>query len=144
MGRKTLFLTDLTDETFKAAYSCIPQGTVGDVINERGMAFIYYNKLFKECELLQQVHDSITFQIPVGIGWKMHAQMLQAVKDSLETPLTTHYGRSFVIPADTCMGLTLMKEEGLELKAKKWPPTIDALADQLAQNYETLRERRGY
>lgn len=144
MGRKTLFLTDLSDETFKAAYSCIPQGTVGDVINERGMAFIYYNSLFKEAELLQQVHDSITFQIPVSIGWDAHAKMLQALKDSLETPLTTHYGRSFVIPADVCMGLTLMKEEGIELKSKKWPPTLEALAFKLEESYETLRQRRGY
>lgn len=144
MGRKTLFLTDLNDETFKAAYSCIPQGTVGDVINERGMAFIYYNKLFKEAELLQQVHDSITFQIPISIGWVAHARMLQALKDSLETPLTTHYGRKFVIPADTCMGLTLMKEEGIELKAKKWPPTLEALALKLEESYEALREKRGY
>lgn len=139
MGRKTLFLTDLNDDTFKAAYSCIPQGTVGDVINERGMAFIYYNKLFKPVELLQQVHDSISFQIPISIGWLDHARILQAIKDSLETPLTTHYGRSFVIPADTCMGLTLHKESGKELKAKKWPPTIEALAQALERNYEELR-----
>lgn len=144
MGRKTLFLTDLSDETFKAAYSCIPQGTVGDVINERGMAFIYYNSLFKEAELLQQVHDSITIQIPISIGWEAHAKMLQALKDSLETPLTTHYGRSFVIPADVCMGLTLMKEEGIELKSKKWPPNLEALAFKLEESYETLRQRRGY
>lgn len=144
MGRKTLFLTDLNDDTYKAAYSCIPQGTVGDIINERGMAFIYYNKLFKPVELLQQVHDSISFQIPLSIGWETHAQIIQAIKDSLETPLITHYGREFVIPADLCVGLTLMKEEGIELKAKKWPSTLEALATQLETIYNTLIERRGY
>lgn len=141
MGRRTLFLTDLDDTTFKAAYSCIPQGTVGDIINERGMAYIYYNKLFQPVELLQQVHDSISFQIPLSIPWEDHAVMLQAIKDSLETPITTHYGRSFVIPADTCMGLSLMKEEGIELKSKKWPSTIKELATKLEENYEKLVEQ---
>lgn len=140
MGRKTLFLSDLDDDTFKAAYSCIPQGTVGDVINERGMAFIYYNKAMAPVELLQQVHDSITIQIPLSCTWEQHAEMLQAIKDSLETPLTTHYGRSFVIPADVCMGLSLMKEEGIELKSKKWPTSISSLAQTLKESYEKLRE----
>lgn len=144
MGRKTLFLTDLDDSTFKAAYSCIPQGTVGDVINERGMAFLYYNKRFREVELLQQVHDSITFQIPISTGWDYHAMVLFEVKASLETPLETHYGRKFIIPADTCMGLSLMKEEGIELKAKKWPATIEELAKKLEENYETLRSKNEY
>lgn len=138
MGRKTLFLTDLNDETFKAAYSCIPQGTVGDIINERGMAFLYYNPIMKPAELLQQVHDSITFQVPLSLPWIEHARMLQAMKDSLEQPLTTHYGRKFVIPADTVMGLSLMKEEGVELKSKKWPGSIEDLAHKLEESYETL------
>lgn len=138
MGRKTLFLTDLNDETFKAAYSCIPQGTVGDIINERGMAFLYYNPIMKPAELLQQVHDSITFQVPLSLPWIEHARMLQAMKDSLEQPLTTHYGRKFVIPADTVMGLSLMKEEGIELKSKKWPGSIEDLAHKLEESYETL------
>lgn len=139
MGRKTLFLSDLDDSTFKAGYSCIPQGTVGDVINERGMAFIYYNSFLQPVELLQQVHDSITFQIPLSLPWTYHAEALQAIKDSLETPLTTHYGRQFVIPADTVMGLSLKKEEGKELKSKNWPASLGDLAKLLEQNYEALK-----
>lgn len=144
MGRKTLFLTDLDDSTFKAAYSCIPQGTVGDIINERGMAYLYYNKLFKPVELLQQVHDSITIQIPLDVPWQDHAYMLKSLKDSLEQPLTTHYGRSFVIPADIVMGDSLMKENGIEFKAKKFPTSIEEFAIKLEEAWETLKERRGY
>lgn len=140
MGRKTLFLTDLDDKTFKAAYSCIPQGTVGDVINERGMAYLYYNRLFQPVELLQQVHDSIGFQLPLSLPWKEHARILQALKDSLEQPLTTHYGRSFSIPADVVMGTSLMKEEGIEFKAKRWPKTLDELATQLEAAWRKLTE----
>lgn len=142
MGRKTIFITDLCDSTFKEAYSCIPQGTVGDIINERGMAFLYYNKQFKEVELLQQVHDSISFQIPLSMPWSYHAFVLQSLKDSLEKPITTHYGRSFVIPADVVMGLSLMKEEGYELKSKKWPESTSDLAEKLREGYEKLREKR--
>lgn len=140
MGRKTLFLTDLDDKTFKAAYSCIPQGTVGDIVNERGLAFIYYNKQFAPVEILQQVHDSITFQIPLSEPWTVHASIIQQVKDSLETPLTTHYGRQFVIPVDTVMGLSLMKEEGIELKAKSWPGTVEELARALEMGYGRLMD----
>lgn len=140
MGRKTLFITDLSDSTFKEAYSCIPQGTVGDIINERGMAFLYYNKIFREVELLMQVHDSITFQIPISMGWHYHAYVLQAVKDSLEQPIKTHYGRQFIIPADTVMGLSLMKEEGYELKSKKWPESVQHLEQALKLGYEKLRD----
>ncbi len=46
-----------------------------------------------------QVHDSIKFQIPLSLGWKRHAEMLIKIKQSLEQPLKTHYGREFVIPA---------------------------------------------
>lgn len=142
MGRKTLFLTDLNDKTFKAAYSCIPQGTVGDVINERGMAFMYYTSLCKPAELLQQVHDSIGFQLPLSLSWHEHARIIQALKDSLEQPLTTHYGRSFSIPADVVMGTSLMKEEGIEFKAKRWPKTLDELATQLEAAWNKLTNKQ--
>lgn len=74
MNRKTLFLGQWGDKLFKEAFSCIPQGTTGDVINERGMNFIYYNQQwFKPIELLNQVHDSIGFQVPLPADywWKL-------------------------------------------------------------------------
>lgn len=107
MGRKTLFLGHLDDQTFKEAYSCIPQGTVGDVINERAMSYLYYNQdLFGPVELLGQVHDEIVFQIPSPMhptrpcSWERHAQILMLIKQSMETPLTAN-GNDFVIPVDT-------------------------------------------
>lgn len=144
-GRKTIFLSDLDDSTYKEAYSCIPQGTVGDIINEQGMAYIYYNrKMFAPVEILQQVHDSITFQIPLPpiVSWLEHARILQKIKTNLEQPLKTHYGRSFVIPVDTVMGLSLMKEEGKELKSKNWPATEEALASLLSSNYDQLLKEK--
>jgi DNA polymerase-1 len=138
MGRKTLFMGNLgdyreRDKIFKEAYACIPQGTVGDVINERGMNFVYYEDGFDELELLMQVHDSIKFQIPMRIGWKRHAEMLIRIKRSLETPLVTHYGREFSIPADVCIGLNMDKHFMTELKGPEFSEDVDVLAEKLEE-----------
>jgi len=137
MGRRTVFLGPITGsnaiETFKQAYSCIPQGTVGDIINERGLCYIYNNQdLFGPIELLRQVHDEIGFQIPLNIGWKKHADMLLLIKKSLETPLTTHNGRTFVIPADLVIGKHMNKDEGYEVDSTK------DLATEIQQGWEKI------
>lgn len=121
MGRKTLFLSALkgpmADNTFKEAYSCIPQGTVGDIVNKRGLNYIYYNQdLFKPIELLRQVHDEIGFQIPLTTSWQSHAEMLTLIKVSLETPLKTHTGRTLIIPAGLTIGKTLNKSSGIDIE----------------------------
>lgn len=138
MGRRTLFLDTLNDQTFKEAYACIPQGTVGDVVNERGLEFIYYNpKQFAPVELLIQVHDQIGFQIPVSIGYKRIAELLIMIKQSLEQPLKIH-DYTFVIPADLTFGLTLDKKSGKEVKAKNFPKTVEALAELLQTSHADM------
>lgn len=139
MGRKVLFLSDLNSSTMQAAYASIPQGTVGDIINERGLAFLYYNRRYQAVELLQQVHDSIGFQVPLSLPWLEHAAILWELKASLETPIFTHYGREFVIPADIVMGKTLYKEAGLEFKAKKFPKSVEELALKLEEGWACLQ-----
>ena len=88
MGRKVLFLGKWTDQLLHEAYCCLPQSTCADVIDERGIQFIYYNTApyFKPVELLTQVHDSIAIQIPLWIDIKDHARVLIDIKNSLETP----------------------------------------------------------
>lgn len=146
LGRKTLFLGPLTDDTFKEAYSCIPQGTVGDIINEYGLEYIYYNPdKFKPIELLNQVHDSVGMQIPLNIGFAEHARMLMDIKRSLEVTLRIH-DYEFVIPADLTVSLTLKKEDGQDIKWKKFPTTEAELAKKLEEIYLELRgkhERQG-
>ena len=142
MGRKTVFLGPLTgrnaDKTFKEAYSCIPQGTVGDIINMQGINYIYYNQdLFKPIELLRQVHDEIGFQIPLATSWDEHARMLRLIKENFEIPLTTHNGRSFVIPAELTMGRTLNKDH------KKTSIDIDfsgCLSNNLKTSWEKIND----
>lgn len=114
MGRRTLFLGELNDQTFKAAYSCIPQGTVGEIINECGLEYIYYNQdLFAPIELLMQIHDEIIFQIPLNetCTFEDHARMLSLILRKLEPTLTTTHGQDFVIPAELTMLKNLFSED---------------------------------
>jgi DNA polymerase-1 len=139
MGRKTLFLDEWEDALFKEAYACIPQGTVGDVINERGVEYLYYNQdLFAPVELLTQVHDSVGFQIPISIGWSEHARMLTLLKSSLETPLKLPNGNTFVIPVDTSLGFSMYDKECKKISSKAFPTSLTALADKLKLTYEIL------
>jgi len=138
MGRKTPFLGRLDDATFKESYACIPQGTVGDVINERGMNYIYYNpEKFEPIELLGQVHDEIIFQIPLSVPWEEHARMINDIRSKLEIPLKTN-GREFVIPAD----LTIFKrfKKGTELKGKKFSRDLKVLSEQLASAWNEHKD----
>ena len=143
MGRKTVFLDQWGDSLLKEAYSCIPQGTTGDVINERGILFIYYNQnQFRPISLMNQVHDSVGFQIPLNCPWTEHAQMLLSIKNELEKPLTTYYGDTFHIPADLTMACSLWKEgHGDELKAAEIPSDVDEFAKKLESTYDKIYEK---
>jgi uracil-DNA glycosylase family 4 len=146
MGRKTVFLDRMDDALFKDAYACIPQGTVGDVIDQRGINFCYYNHdpIFRYVEILIQVHDQIGFQIPTPfhpttpVPWKAHSHILKSIKKSLETPLYTHYGTTFVIPADFFMGVHLNKDaedSGLSHKGNPSAKVKDFGPDNLEKLY---------
>lgn len=107
-GRKRLYMDRKDYNLFKEAYSFIPQSSVADIINRWGLIPIYYehNPMYKSVELLNQVHDSIIFQIPLDIGLSKHAYILRKIKDSLERPLTFS-GKKFVIPAEVKVGYRL-------------------------------------
>jgi len=137
-GRKTRFFGKWDDNLFREAYSCIPQGTAGDKINEQGINYIYYNQDdFGPIELLIQIHDSIGFQIPLSFPWLDHARMLKKIKDSLETPLVWR-DREFVVPVDLTIGKNLCKEEGVEIKSKDFPSSVEELAKRLEGSWTRL------
>lgn len=102
-GRRRVFLGRWGGELFKEAYSFLPQSTVADIINRRGLLPMYDDPLFRQVVLLNQVHDSIVFEIPVE-DWDYHASVLRALKESLEQPIEWR-GMSFVIPAEIKLGL---------------------------------------
>lgn len=139
MGRRTLFLDKWGDALFKEAYSCIPQGTVGDIITEYGVGEIYYNQnQYGPISLMNQVHDSVGFQISLDVPWIEHARMIDSIKRSLEATLKTPFGREFVVPADLTIGTSLYKGDGVELKAPQWPGDLETLSHKLKELYESL------
>lgn len=101
------FLGRYGEDLFREAYNFIPQSTVADLINHRGLLFVYERQdLFEHVELLNQIHDSIVFQIPIKVGWEYHATVLQTICDNLQRPIEWK-GREFSIPADVEMGVAM-------------------------------------
>jgi DNA polymerase-1 len=142
LGRKITFLGQWGDKLFKEAYSCIPQGTCGDVINERGINYIYYDQdQFAPAELLNQVHDSVGFQLPLALPMLQMAEILLAIRRSLETPLCWK-DRTFVVPADLTFGFTLYKGDCLELKGSAFPTDPQKLADVLTEKIGVLQRAK--
>ena len=144
-GDTRLFMDKWPDgnrgDLFKAAYAHIPQSTVGRKINEQGINYIYYNQdKFGPIELLRQVHDDIGFQVPLNIGFRKHAEMLWAIKKSLETPLVWN-DREFVIPADITCGFSFCKADSIEIKHSLFPGSISELETKLEEIHSTLMQK---
>lgn len=138
LGRRRLFTDRWGDPLWKEAYAFIPQSTVADIINERGLAFVMDNPLFKGAEILNQVHDSLVVQIsykdvPV---WK-HAEMLKRLVDSLQTPIS-YRGMTFSIPADTHVGVTLNKKKLMGVPVNDYS-TVQELARELSRIHSEVR-----
>lgn len=132
IGTKRKFFSLISDDLYREAYSHFAQSTVGDKINRDGLCFIYKNQdLFYAVELLNQVHDSIVFQIPLALPWEYHAACLIAIDNSLSSPII-YNGRSFSIPSDTKMGLNMAD------KVKVAGKTIDILTQSLDKAYYKL------
>ncbi len=114
-GRRRMFMDRWGDAMFKEAYSFIPQSTVADKINEDGLLYIYNNQdLFKHIEILNQVHDSVVFQIPIDVGWDYHYEVIMRIKQSLESKLE-YNGIKFSIPIDCEMGLNMKDTKEINL-----------------------------
>jgi len=138
-GRKVTFYGRWGTSLFQQAYSCIPQGTCGDLINERGVEYIYYNpKTFAPVELLTQVHDDVGFQIPLSIPLHKHAEILISIKESLEQPLKFN-DREFVPPADVVISFNMNKESGIELKGEQFSKNVNTLTKTLKESINKLR-----
>ena len=114
-GRKRKFMDRWGHVMFKEAYSWIPQSTVADKINRDGVLFIYNNQQwFKDVELLNQVHDSVIFQIPISVGLKKHSDILYRIKQSLESNITWRT-KSFSIPIDLELGFNLKDTVSIDM-----------------------------
>ncbi len=110
-GRRIRFLDAWSDDLFKAAYSAVPQSTVGDNTN-MGMRDIYNDHWIcspsgRNIDLLANVHDSCLLQVPISA---LHAEgdlafdkVIQRVYTHME-PELEYNGRKFKIPTDSKFG----------------------------------------
>lgn len=129
-GRRRVFLDRWGDDLFKEAYAYTPQSSVAEIINRRGLNFVYYHQeWFDPVELLNQVHDSIIFQIHMKHSAEVHAGCVLRLVQSLEEPISFR-GMTFNIPADVLCGTTLNKKKMKEVPVHEFP-SITGLAQQL-------------
>lgn len=127
--------------TWREGYAQLPQSTTADKINEQGLEYIYYNKhLFGPVELLAQIHDNVTTQIPLSIPLIEHARMILLIKQSLETPIYWH-NREIATPVDLSIGFNMYKEQMVDLKSKQIPGTPELLAEKLHEVINGLKEK---
>lgn len=108
LGRKRWFKDYLSSDLFTKGYSYIPQSTVGDVMNMRGLVFAHNSPTFNRAKIVNQVHDSIVFIFPIKEGKSALMEAIYAIKESLETPLVAR-AREFSIPVDLAVGYNLGK-----------------------------------
>jgi uracil-DNA glycosylase family 4 len=131
-GRRCQFRDRWDDNLFRSAYSFIPQSSVGDLLNEWGFEYIYYNQdMFGQIELMNQVHDAVVFQVPLDLGPLKAAEMCMHIKKSLEQSLTWS-GRVFRIPADLSVGYNMKQMEDIKSNAYE---TAGRLAELLSPIY---------
>jgi len=137
--RKVTFLGMWSDKLLHEAYSCIPQGTCGDCVNERGLIFTYYNSEFKPIEVLTLVHDSMDVQIPLSLPLFEHAKMLIRIREEMEIPLEFQ-GREFITPVDLVVNTCLNKDVGVELKGGAFSKDPMNLAQTI---YNSIKQLEG-
>lgn len=137
LGRKRLFTDRWGDDLFKEAYAFIPQSTVADIINMRGLAYVMDNPKFRGVEILNQVHDSLVVQISYKeVPVQRHAEAIKLIVDSLQQPITFR-GQTFSIPADCVVGVSLDKKKmkGVKVNGK----SVGELARHLSEIHEQIR-----
>jgi len=105
-GRKVRFMDAWGPDLWKAAYSCLPQSTVVDSLNE-GMVKIYNDEWITQIcrvDLLAQVHDSILMQLPISIFESDDFSKLKQRVYDYVTPELCYNNRRFKIATDSKIG----------------------------------------
>lgn len=128
LGRVRKFLDRFSDKLFMEAYSFIPQSTIADIINHWGLLYIFQNQeQFEHVRLLNQVHDSIVFEVPLWVTAEGHMAILESLCASLSQPVKFR-NRTFRIPAEVEIGLNMLETEPVELgNVDKLEQTLEAL-----------------
>jgi len=118
-GRKRRFLDKWGKDLFEKAYNFKPQSAIARLINRFGVCHLYYRQdLYDNVVFINQVHDSIWYEVPIIDGMESVVATILSVKASLETPIKIR-NHEFSIPVDTQLGFSINKDKMLEWKAKK-------------------------
>jgi DNA polymerase I-like protein with 3'-5' exonuclease and polymerase domains len=137
-GRTRLFLDRMGEDLFKEGYAYLPQSTVASIISWFGLIPFYYNEEYKDLVLLNQVHDSIGFQLPLSIGWEKISAILLSMKRQLEQPVYWR-GAQFTIPAELKMGFNFGRADEINpqgLRDVDLNKTQDGIAAELASKFD--------
>lgn len=143
-GRKRRFLGRLDDNLYKAAYSFIPQSTVGELLN-RGIVSTYYDQYnpslreyMRLVDMLNQVHDNMLFQYPIRTEGDVLnlAKAIHRIKDNLNIPLVAN-GREFIIRTDGKVGFN-----GKHMKKIDLEGSFEDLHESLKKAISKLREEQ--
>ena len=113
-GRRHLFLGRFSESLYNEAFAFPPQSNTADCIDRQGLIPLFYDPQFREVDLQSQVHDSITFQLPLSMPIAAMLEVLYALKKSLEQPLVWN-GRKFILPAEFSAGWSLGTQVDLAL-----------------------------
>ncbi len=137
-GHKRKFMGRWDKNLWRKGYNFNPQSTVAIKINEEGLIYIYYNQdKFRHLELLNQVHDSILFQIPISVPLSIHAEYLALIRDSLQTPL--HWrGVEFSLPIEVEVGYNLGNTQDINVSNL----SVDQITSSLKDAHERLEETK--
>jgi DNA polymerase-1 len=138
-GRSRLFLDRWGDDLFKAGYDYIPQSTIAYKINEQGMLYIWRTPCMKPVDLLNQVHDSLVFQLPLSLPTTQHAQILMDIIRSLETPIEWK-GSDIRLPVDVKVGYNLFDKDMKGVKVHG--QTVEELSKELEVVYADIKRDR--
>lgn len=129
-GRRRMFFGRANDaSTHRKAIAYAPQSMTGEQI-DRGLLAVW--RTFPEVQLLNQVHDSILFQLP----FEAAEELIPKVLDVMQVELTLKEGRKFAIPLDAAGGFNWgyadkeMKENPWGLKKWKGTETRESPAKQ--------------
>lgn len=97
-GRRRMFWGRANDaSTHRQAIAYAPQSMTGEQI-DRGLTQIW--EQLPHVQLINQVHDSILFQIP----FDNHQETIQQCLEVMQVELTLKQGRKFIVPLDAKCG----------------------------------------
>lgn len=125
LGYSARFMGRFDNDLKNKGYSFIPQSTVGQIVNEYGLNYIYDNQeIFHSVYPVNQVHDSVWFMIPLTESWDYHAYCISAISNSLSTPLNWK-GTEFSIPVEVKMGKTIGGAADVNLNSLDLPKHLE-------------------